>query len=66
LGVRHAGLHRPFFHRRFVHRRAFIGAAFAAPFFIGAAYSSCWRWDPYYGEYVNVCYSPYYAYGGYW
>ena len=31
------------------------------------AYGSCYRWDPYYGYYVNVCYSPYYAsYYGYY
>ena len=33
---------------------------------IGAAYGSCYRWDPYYG-WVNVCYTPYYGgYYGYW
>jgi hypothetical protein len=35
--------------------------------FGGFAYGSCYRWDPYYGYYVNVCYRPHYAsYYGYW
>jgi hypothetical protein len=47
-----------------VRRAAWWGAPLAFGIGLGAvAYGSCYRWDPYYGTYVNVCYSPYY--GGY-
>jgi hypothetical protein len=39
-------------------------AWWGAPLAVGAfAYGSCYRWDPYYGGYINVCYSRSY---GYW
>jgi hypothetical protein len=46
-------------------RAAWWGAPLAFGAF--AAYGgSCLRWDPYYGGYVNVCYSSYGWNGGYW
>jgi hypothetical protein len=51
-----------------VRRAAWWGAPLAFGIGVGAvAYGSCYRWDPYYGYYVNVCYAPSYAsYYGYY
>jgi len=51
-----------------VRRAAWWGAPLAFGVGFGAlAYGSCYRWDPYYGTYVNVCYGPSYAgYYGYY
>jgi hypothetical protein len=51
-----------------VRRAAWWGAPLAFGVGFGAlAYGSCYRWDPYYGTYVNVCYAPSYAgYYGYY
>lgn len=44
-------------------RAAWWGAPLA---FGAAAYgSSCYQWDPYYGQYVNACYSSYGSYASY-
>ena len=70
-GVRHAGVGRAGWwggHPGWRFRRAaWWGAPLAFGVGFGAlAYGSCYRWDPYYGTYVNVCYDSYYGGYGYY
>jgi hypothetical protein len=54
--------------RPWVGRAGWGGWGWGAPLAVGIGVgvaASCWRWDPYYGQYVNACAVPGYGYGYY-